>query len=152
MKGNRGKDGHLTGTLTQILDLGKFKAKAMVIGGSCSEEEKESLGGKFLGIDYDADTDDISLKISSKMKMKVKKNQRDPKVLDLDEEVFEELLAGEHTLSKRKLLGWQMAQYDPLGVGQPIMVGAKLLFRELCDPQHGLGWDDSLPPCSRRNG
>ena len=45
------------GTIAQILSLGGFTAKAYVVGGQCTEEEAETLGGKFLTISYDPHTD-----------------------------------------------------------------------------------------------
>ena len=55
-------------TIAQILSLEGFAAKAYVVGGQCSEEEAETLGGKFLGISYDPFTDKILATISPKEK------------------------------------------------------------------------------------
>ena len=41
------------GTMNQILQKAGFKAKYMIVGGHCTPEEAEVLGGKFLGLGYD---------------------------------------------------------------------------------------------------
>ena len=52
MRGSKREDGSYSGTLPKVLEMGGFRAKALVIGGHCDDEEVEALGGKFLGVPY----------------------------------------------------------------------------------------------------
>ena len=44
-----------------------------------------------------------------------------------------------------------MSQYDPLGLGSPVMLAAKILLRKLYSAGLGCGWDDPLPPAEQQN-
>ena len=66
MKGSQDGSGEWDGSITKILSLGGFKAKALVVGGNCTEEEAETMGGKFLGIGYEPHTDMIAPFINPK--------------------------------------------------------------------------------------
>ena len=57
--------GDYSGTVSKILALGGFKAKALIMSRNCDEEERESLGGKFLGVGYCPSEDKIQMKFST---------------------------------------------------------------------------------------
>ena len=57
-----------------------------------------------------------------------------------------ELRAKRRDLTKRRVLAFLMAQYDPLGSLAPLLLGAKLLMRELYGASYKSDWDDPLPP------
>ena len=59
MRGERLPDGTYTGTVSRILNAAGFKAKALVASRTCTAEEREALGGKFLGLSYDMSRDEI---------------------------------------------------------------------------------------------
>ena len=46
-------------------------------------------------------------------------------------------------ITKRSILSMIAKLFDPLGLVSPIIVGAKVLFQELCTMK--IGWDDELP-------
>ena len=70
MRGMRDRNGKYDGTIPRVLDTCGFKAKHIVVGGDCSKEEAESMGGKFLGIGYNPETDYLQLKLSTTVKVK----------------------------------------------------------------------------------
>ena len=58
---------------------------------------------------------------------------------------MEDLRAGKHQLTKRRVLAYVMSQYDPHGLREPVRVGAKILLRNLYGSAYTGGWDDPLP-------
>merc|ERR1711867_67542 len=103
-------------------------------------------GGKFLGLHYNPEDDDIVLKITPIIRMTRKKSkQRRAEAEEMTEEWLENLRTGQLTLTKRRVLTFVMSQYDPLGLGSPVMLTAKLLLRKLYSAGLACGWDEPLP-------
>ena len=67
MRGERLEDGSYSGTIPLVLDVGGFSAKALVIGGACDEEESAPMGGKFLGLEYLPEKDQIVMRLTTKI-------------------------------------------------------------------------------------
>ena len=65
--------------------------------------------------------------------------------LVLNEDALEAVDIGKTVLTKRKVLGLVMSQYDPCGLMAPLLLQAKLLLRQLYAKGEGLKWDDPLP-------
>merc|ERR1712101_49355 len=104
------------------------------------------MGGKFLGLNFNPTTDQITLKIAHIIRMsKTRGKQRRSKVDSLDDEWLENLRTGKLQLTKRRVLSFVMSQYDPLGLASPLMLGAKLLLRRLYASGLDCGWDEKLP-------
>ena len=117
-----------------------------MVSGDCDEEETQSLGGKFLGIGYCPKTDQISMKFSTAIRTDNKKTSK-PKTIDIadmtDSEV-EDLLNITAPLTKRKVLAFMQAQYDPLGLVAPLLLKGKVMLRKLYGKEYTGGWDDPL--------
>merc|ERR1711867_76616 len=146
MRGERGEDGTYSGTVPVILSQAGFRAKALVPSGTKVEEELTAMGGKFLGLHYDPEMDEIILKITPIIRMSRKKSkQRRAEAEEMNEEWLENLRTGKLTLTKRRVLTFVMSQYDPLGLGSPVMLTAKLLLRKLYSAGLACGWDEPLP-------
>ena len=78
----------------------------------------------------------------AKQKMNVKKS--DSAVLGVTWDKTEDSIAAnfpvrEAEVTKRGVLQYIAAIYDPLGLASPIVLRAKILYREICDRK--LGWD-----------
>ena len=69
----------------------------------------------------------------------------------MDEEWLENLRTGKLTLTKRRVLTFVMSQYDPLGLGSPVMLTAKILLRRLYSAGLDCGWDEPLPTSEQLN-
>ena len=143
MKGVRLKDGSYTGTVPKMLGEGGFSVKFMVHAKHCTKEEADSLGGKVLGIEFDAMRDTLHFNFSVRFKLLGRHRSAKPEheVLDLKE--LDRITSGSRILTKRQALSFLMGQYDPLGLVSPLMVRGKLLLRRTM--QSGRGWDQDLP-------
>ena len=148
MRGEKKGPGEYTGTLPKILSLGGFRAKALIVGGDCDEEEAEALGGKFLGVPYDPVKDTICMGLRTTIRARHQKQERGKasQFISLDEEFVSEVLTGNQPLTKRKILGLVMSQYDPLGLLSPLLIQAKLLLRQLYGKDKENNWDLPLSP------
>ena len=152
MRGERGEDGSYLGTVPVILQQAGFRAKALVPSGTRIEEEIAAMGGKFLGLHYDPESDDIVMKITPIIRMSSKRTkQRRADAETMTEEWLENLKTGKLVLTKRRVLTFVMSQYDPLGLGSPVMLAAKLLLRKLYSAGLSCGWDDPLPASEQAN-
>ena len=147
MRGIKDSLGEYSGTVPQMLAKGGFRAKALIMSGDCDDEEIEALGGKFLGISYCPRQDKILIEFSSTLRLDSKKTSR-PKFVDLaelGESITEEVINITTPLTKRKVLGFMMSQYDPNGHAAPLLVIGKLMLQKLYGKGSTLAWDDNLP-------
>ena len=71
-------------------------------------------GGKLLGLPWDRDGDTFSVRVTVK-----------------------------DCTTKRQILSEIVKVYDPLGIASPVMLVAKLLYRDICDGK--ISWDAQLP-------
>ena len=135
-----------SGTMTRILDKAGFKAKHMVIGGRCTQQEAESLGGKFLGIGYDPLSDEIKMEVNPSMQMSKGKRGRDKwkQVVQIDESLMADIMEKKCNLTRRIVLAFIMSQFDPLGIMAPIWIQGKLLLQKLIVKESNRGWDEPL--------
>ena len=72
---------------------------------------------KILGIPWDKGRDELSINMTS--------------------------LKKENEITKRGTLRAMASIFDPLGIASPILLNAKLIYREICDNK--LGWDKEVP-------
>ena len=93
MRGTKTAEGY-SSTIPRVLTSCGFKAKALVPSGTSDEEELDAVGGKFLGMPFDATTDELLLRVVPFIRMKVKRSQqrRADNVL-INEEWMEDLRA-----------------------------------------------------------
>ena len=73
MRGERSEAGY-SGTVPKVLESCGFRAKALVASGSRDEAELEAVGGKFLGLPYDATSDELLLKVVPVIRMKIRRS------------------------------------------------------------------------------
>ena len=147
MRGSRDSLGDYSGTVPKILAAGGFKAKALVMSGECTQEEADTIGGKFLGVGYCPFTDKILVNFTKVIRLDSRKTSR-PKTVDLTDMTPEDidlLLNTSAPLTKRKVVGFMMAQFDLLGLAAPVLLVGKLKLRQLYGKEFKLGWDDTLP-------
>ena len=71
-------------------------------------------GGKLLGLPWDRDDDTFSVRVTVK-----------------------------DCTTKREILSEIAKGYDPLGIASPVMLVAKLLYRDICDSK--ISWNAQLP-------
>ena len=64
------------GSIPKILEQAGFRAKALVPSGTAVEEELLAMGGKFLGLHYSPQTDDIVLKITPIIRMSKRRTKQ----------------------------------------------------------------------------
>ena len=105
MAGNLDK----TGIKAQILSPCGFTAKVYVMGGQCTEEEAETLRGKFLGISYGPILTKFWLIWCKPFLQKKKRNGIGKETAPYNAQVIKELRGGT-ALTKRQCLTFLMAQ------------------------------------------
>ena len=59
--------------------------------------------------------------------------------------MLEDIRTGIQRLTKRRVLGFIMSQFDPMGLMSPLLLAGKLLLRDLYGEGYQGGWDDALP-------
>ena len=85
-----------------MLQKAGFKAKALVPSGTSVPEELKAMGGKFLGLHYSPELDEIELKITPIIRMSRKRSkQRRAETEELTEEWLEDLRQQKLVLTKR---------------------------------------------------
>ena len=127
------------------MKVGGFVAKSLVVSKHYTAEEAESLGGKFLGVGYDPKTDKILFAINPWIRTSRGRKGRNDKYLEINETSITNILEGLESLTKRGVTSFMAAQYDPLGLGAPMLLIGKLLLRELHSKGLKLDWDQVLP-------
>ena len=142
MKGERLGDGSYSGTLAQILNLGKLKMKVVVTTGETDKELTKLIGDKVLGYNWDTISDQMSASLPVNVtKKKTKKAKSGP---NLTMETLGQLK--EIKLTKRICLGVTSSFLDFLGIACPFTVRFKLLVQELFENKDvKLSWYNEIP-------
>ena len=132
------------GTIPRILSLVNLKLKVMVASGDTDENSLKLLGDKTLGHTWLPPTDKFIFRVNVNLSPK-KRGVRSGKDLSLDD------IPRLHTFTftRRSLLGFVMAQYDPMGLISPLLVILKIQLRKLYGPDINLNWDDPIPISQR---
>ena len=141
MKGKR--DDGQDGEVARILGMGGMRAKFMAVSGDSDPLQAIPIGGKVLGLEYQLAEDSIQMAIPVSLAGSGSPNSK-AKDLDLVKEEVINIQEGRGKLTKRMVLSFLMAAYDPLGLISPALVKGKLLLRRLYGPQ-ALKWDQTLP-------
>ena len=120
--------------------------KQIVVGGDCTEEEAESLGGRFLGVGYNPKQDFLEPKTNPAMRVAVKRRAklREEDIVVLDEKLLDDIEMSRLPLTRRRVLAFQMGQFDPLGHISPVTLKGKLLVQKLTLNSPNLKWDEPL--------
>ena len=131
------EDGSYTGTIPQIFALVGLKPKIMVRSGDQDPGKIEKMG-KVLGHVWDPKEDKLSVQVSVNLSKKARSGERmEP---DLGVEDVPRLM--DMVLTRRKLLSFTMAQYDPLGLICPLTIKYKIALKDLVSS--GADWDQPL--------
>ena len=141
MRGTRSREGY-SGTVAQILSKGSMTVKFMAVSGSSDAFEKEQLGGKCLGVQYDLEPDEIYFRLAPcYYPKKGASSSQVREMVCLDSAKVGQLQAGTHSFTRRHALSMVMGLYDPLGLISPALVTGKLLLTEtvLSSDRHELG-------------
>ena len=133
-------DGLYNGTLPQILNLVGLSLKVMIASGDSDAERLALLGDKVLGHRWLPTSDKLifSIVVNLSSKKRGARTARDLTIGDIDR------LPG-MIFTRRILLGFVMAQYDPMGLLSPLLVILKIQLRKLYGPEVDLAWDDPVP-------
>ena len=138
-------DGQYSGTIPQILALGRLEVKFMAISGSDDKHEEEQPGGKALGVGYYLKRDLIHFQLRPGFYLSKGLRADQARVLRiLNEDDIQALKTGNLFLSRRQVLSMVMGVYDPLGLISPALVKGKLLLRRLYGTGGCVGWDQDL--------
>ena len=142
MKGEKLEDGTYSGTMTQILNIGKLKIKSIVSSGEKDEEAKALLGNTVFGYTWEATSDVMCTTFPIYIENKKRKTRFSQ---SLTEEEIKELSSIK--LTKRMCLGMTNSFKDFLGIGSPFILRFKLLMKQLFESTKGqskLEWDDEI--------
>ena len=141
MMGVRKPDGSYTGTMSQILEIGKLKAKVYIPTDETDEAMKELIGNKVLGYHWNATTDMMGVIVKIYLTNKRKKPRTQPQLTKetlglLDSAVF----------TRRVCLGITNGFLDFLGIACPFTLRFKLLMRQLYEAEYRqLSWEEKVP-------
>ena len=131
------------GDVAKILRIGGLKAKFMAISGDPDPLQAIPIGGKVLGLGYLLAEDTITMTIPVSLAGRGSPNSPSQDLEGVKTAVAK-IKDGKGTLTKRKVLSFLMATYDPLGLISPALVQGKLLIRRLYGSE-AVKWDQVLP-------
>ena len=137
--GMKNSDGTFSGTVSQILDKGGFKLKAIVKSGEQDVEQIEKLGTSIFGYVWNAEKDEIGVKFPVNLSKKRRSVRVQPNIT-----LSEVDKLGEIRLTKRILLGFVNSFGDPLGIASPWYMKRKVLMKKLYQLDEPLSWDESI--------
>ena len=141
MKGYRKPDGSYSGTMTQILALGKLRLKTIVSTGESDESVKHLINNKVLGYAWDATSDEMGVFFTVHLSNKKRKARTMPA---LTRETLH--LLDSTILTKRVCLGIVNGFLDFMGISCPFTIRFKLLMRQLHEGfNRRLEYDDKVP-------
>ncbi len=132
-KGVRRPDGIYSGTLPAILSLVSLIPKILVESGETDPEILEKFGSKVLGHKWAPTTDELIFRLEVNLSKKTRTGEREaPDLLRVDASRLHQMV-----FTKRRLLGWVMSLYDPMGLLTPILIKIKIELRRLFGGKHG---------------
>merc|ERR1712239_17561 len=141
-KGVQRPDGSYTGTLPVILSLVGLIPKVLMESGETDPEILEQFGSKVLGHEWATPSDELIFRLAVNLSKKTRTGEREaPDLLRVDASRLHQMV-----FTKRRLLGWVMSLYDPMGLLTPVLIKIKIELRRLFGGKHWeLGWDDPIP-------
>ena len=137
-KGVQRPDGSYSKTFPAILSLVSLITKVLVESGETDPEILEQFGSKVLGHEWAPTSDKLIFRLAVNLSKKTRTGERKaPDLLHADASRLHQMV-----FTKRRLLGWVMSLYDPMGLLTPILIKIKIELRRLFGGEHGeLGWD-----------
>jgi hypothetical protein len=131
----------LDGTIPLMLRAGGMETKYMIKSGEQNPDLAEQLGGVVLGVPYQVDRDLINYKLKMEMPRESTVNAGSEVVTHVR---IAAIRRGEEVQTRRKILSMVMSEYDPLGLISPMLVGSKILLRNLYGNKQKLRWDQGI--------
>ena len=131
------------GTVSQIMSKTNLNLKAVAISGEIDGEKLEKLGSSVLGLGFSTEKDALFVKFKANTSVKKRGAHTGPdwtadRLGDLDDT----------ELTMRMSMGVANCQYDPLGLGCPLVIRLKVAVREMY--RQKLGYDEILPPALQK--
>ena len=121
-KGTKLPDGSYSGTLPRILSNVGLNTKVVVQSGETDKDALDMFGNKVLGHGWDPTLDKLIFEFVVNLSAKNCKGERlEPNLTQQDISTLSERL-----LTKRRLLGLVMSQFDPTGLLSPITIKLKI--------------------------
>ena len=139
MVGIKQPDGNYDGTISEILDIGGFKVKEIVVEGDMDQPDENLLGNAVFGYGWNAKTAVMRLKFHLNMSKKRRGARTGP---NLSVENLETL--GSFQFTKRTLLGLTNSFGDYLGIAEPYTLKYRLGMKDIFQLDNPLGWDDEI--------
>ena len=137
--GEKGEDGKYDGTLSQILRIGGFEVKEIVVEGDMSQSDHNLLNNTCFGYVYDPKLGIMKIKFTVNLSKKKRNVRTGPNLTVEDLGKLRSM-----SMSKRNLLGVTNSFGDFLGLADPFTLRFKLLMRNLFDREVPLQWDDEI--------
>ena len=127
------------GTVSQIMGKTHLNLKAVAVSGETDGEKLRKLGASVLGMGFSTEKDVMYVKFRANISVKKRGAHTGP---DLTVETLGGL--DDTVLTMRLCMGVANCQYDPVGVGCPIIIRLKVGIREMY--RQKLTYDIALPP------
>ena len=145
MVGEKDENGNYSGTISQILAIGGYKVKEIVVEGDMEQNDENLLNNTVFGYQWDAKTAQMKMKISLNMskKRRGKRSLPDLEIKDLKD-------LKNFKMTKRNLLGITNSFGDFLGMAEPFTMRFKLLMKQLYDTEKPLMWDESIDNSAKK--
>ena len=126
------------GTMPQIMGSTHLLLKAIGVSGEIDGEKLKKLGASVLGLGFSTERDCLRVKFRANTSVKKRGSQTGP---DWSMETIGGL--EEVILTMRLSMGVANCQYDPLGIGCPLVIRLKVAMGEMY--RRKLSWDEPLP-------
>ena len=126
------------GTVSQIMGKTNLNLKAVAISGEIDGEKLKKLGASVLGMGFSTERDTMFVKFRANTSVKKRGAHTGP------DWTIDSIGGLEDTvLTMRLCMGVANCQYDPMGVGCPIVIQLKVGIREMYKQK--LTYDEALP-------
>ena len=131
------------GTIPSILAESSLSLKVMVPSGETNPQKIAKLGGKILGLYWDALSDELSFRFLVTL---ITKDKTPLAITPDNYSTFDRDL-----LTPSNLIHIINKIYDPMGLGALITISLRIAFRHVFKAHPEIGWDVPLPPGPDRN-
>ena len=140
-KGNLLPDGSYSGSIPVMLSKVGLVPKILVESGESDPEILDEFGESVLGHIWCSETDQLLFKLPVNLS---KKNRLG--VWESPDLIINDMPCLPHMVfTKRRLLGWVMSLYDPIGLLSPLTIKYKIELRRPFSGEYGsLNWDDPV--------
>ena len=141
--GNEDQNFQCDGTIPSILAESSLSLKVIVPSRETYPQKIAKLGGKILGIYWDALSDELSFRFLVTL---ITKDKTPLAITPDNYSTFDRDL-----LTPSNLIHIINKIYDPMGLGALITISLRIAFRHVFKAHPEIGWDVPLPPGPDRN-